>query len=103
MKFGDMGQVQWNSANNSERTIGRTHSRISKHHSSCLIKGQKRTTRSFLSAHLVDIGHHIYINLTFKVIYRIPLNLYYISKHCLLHTTEVVGVYTSINLIFVQY
>nr|CAH8870068.1 unnamed protein product [Trichobilharzia regenti] len=84
------------------RTIRQVHRRISEHHPTWLSKGQKRSIRSSILAHLVDTEHKIDVNTAFKIIYRIPTYLNFALRVRLLQTAEAIGIHLKKPSLCVQ-
>ncbi|CAH8868003.1 unnamed protein product [Trichobilharzia szidati] len=77
------------------RTIRRVSRRISEHHPAWLSKGQTKSIRSAILAHLVQTEHKIDDNHAFRVIYRIPTNLNFALRVRLLNIAEAVGIHIN--------
>ncbi|RTG87460.1 uncharacterized protein DC041_0008181, partial [Schistosoma bovis] len=79
-----------------ESYIGRTtrqlNQRVSEHLPSWLGKGYVKTIRSSVLSHLIDSGHIVDRNKSFKVIYRIPTSFPYGVRSRLLHIAEAIGI-----------
>ncbi|CAH8850906.1 unnamed protein product [Trichobilharzia szidati] len=79
-----------------ESYIGRTtrqlNKRINEHLPSWFGKGQIKSIRSSILAHLIDSGHQVDKNSAFKVIYRIPSSLSNGIRNRLLHLAEAMGI-----------
>ncbi|CAH8477687.1 unnamed protein product, partial [Schistosoma rodhaini] len=54
------------------RTTRQLNQRVSEHLPSWLGKGMVKSIRSSILSHLIDSGHEVDRNQSFKVIYRIP-------------------------------
>ncbi|CAH8864025.1 unnamed protein product [Trichobilharzia szidati] len=77
------------------RTIRRVSRRISEHHPAWLSKGQTKSIRSAILAHLVETEHKIDVNHAFRVIYCIPTNLNFALRVRLLNIAEAVGIHIN--------
>lgn len=79
-----------------ESYIGRTtrqlNQRVSEHLPSWLGKGMVKSIRSSILSHLIDSGHEVDRNQSFKVIYRIPTTFPYGVRSRLLHIAEAIGI-----------
>ncbi|CAH8627461.1 unnamed protein product [Schistosoma mattheei] len=79
-----------------ESYIGRTtrqpNQRVSEHLPSWLGKGYVKTIRSSVLSHLINSGHVVDRNKSFKVIYRIPTSFPYGVRSRLLHIAEAIGI-----------
>ena len=67
--------------------------RIVEHIPVWLAKGEQKSIRSSILAHLVDTGHRVDPSIAFTVVYRISRNLYRSVKLKLLNTAEAVAIH----------
>ncbi|CAH8644697.1 unnamed protein product [Heterobilharzia americana] len=75
------------------RTMRQFHRRISEHYPSWLNKGQIRTIKSSILAHLVDTEHQVVTGKAFKIIHQIPTNLPHGLRTRLLHIAEAIAIH----------
>ncbi|CAH8654985.1 unnamed protein product [Schistosoma haematobium] len=81
------------------RTTRQLSQRMSEHLSTWYIKGQIKSIRSSILAHLIDSGHAVDESKSFPVIYRIPPLFPNGVRSRLLHIAEAIGIRTyNLNL-----
>ncbi|CAH8460842.1 unnamed protein product [Schistosoma guineensis] len=76
------------------RTTRQLNQRMSEHLPTWYIKGQRKTIRSSILAHLIDSGHAVDKLKSFRVIYRIPPSFPDGVRSRLLYIAEAIGIRT---------
>ncbi|CAH8476620.1 unnamed protein product [Schistosoma intercalatum] len=74
------------------RTTRQLNQRMSEHLPTWYIKGQIKSIRSSILAHLIDSGHVVDKSKSFRVIYRIPPSVPNGVRPRLLHIAEAIGI-----------
>ncbi|CAH8491446.1 unnamed protein product [Schistosoma haematobium] len=74
------------------RTTRQLNQQMSEHLPALFIKGQIKTIRSSILAHLIDSGHAVDKSKSFRVIYRIPPSFPNGVRSRILHIAEAIGI-----------